>query len=239
MKDTFCLVISAYRLSTAALFIILWQMSNTLNLSNNQFDSNGYWSVPLQTADCPSADSVSLFDQNGYDLTDLEILYSDVNKGWHSIHRNTMHVALKQQWFTQQETIEGPVLNHSLLFERKGYNGLALEQLTLWANKNPLIWKVAKYRPKWGLDFSLDFVSRSGDVFEILHYEFDGFNYDEIQNRKEFLDKHLLSIDWQDAAVCLLRLKDKWFNLDFFAQSLWKCTYFGVGPERFKMVAWA
>lgn len=214
-------------------------MSHALTLSNNQFNSNGFWSVALQNTPCPSANFVCLFDQNGYDLTDLEILYSQVNGGWHSIHRNKMHVALKQPWFTQDQTLEGPVLNHSLLFERKGYSGSALEQLKLWANENPLIWKVAKYRPKWGLDFSLDFVSRSGNVFEILHYEFDGFNYDEVQHRKEFLDKHLLSIDWQDAAESLLRNKDKWFYLDFFAQSLWKCTYFGVGPERFKMVAWA
>ena len=215
-------------------------MLHDLILSKNQFNSEGWWHCAIAVDECPCSSSVNLFDQNGYDLSDLEIEYSKYNGGWHSQHRNHTHVALKQSWFEQSlDATVGPVLNHSLLFERKGYKGAALEQLTQWTTINPLIWKVVKYRPKWGLDFSLDYVSSHGDVFEVLHYEFDSFDYNEIQERKEFLDKHLLSIDWVDAAQTLLKRKDEWYTLDFFAQSLWKCNYFGVGPERFKMVAWA
>lgn len=214
-------------------------MNAKLELTQNQLNPNGYWQVPLVTSQCPQPHALDLFDQNGYDLSALEIEYSIVNHGTHSAHRNHTHIALKQPWFTQPVITHGAVLNHSLLFERKGYMGAALEQLTAWAKINPLIWKVAKYRPKWGLDFSLDYVSQDGDVFEILHYEFDGFVFDEILERKLILDVHLLTIDWNDAAKALWEKKDQWYNLDFFAQSLWKCNYFGVGPERFKMVAWA
>lgn len=215
-------------------------MTQVIKLSHYQFDSNGWWINPIKYDDCPSSSAVSLFDQNGYDLTDLEILYSKANTNQHSEHRNYTHIAIKKPWFEPvSKSICGPVLNHSLLFERKGYAGAARKQLEQWAKINPLIWKVAKYRPKWGLDFSLDYVSDDGDVFEILHYEFDSFSYDEVQGRKEFLDQHLITIDWQDAARHLLNHKEEWYTLDFFAQSLWKCNYFGVGPERFKMVAWA
>ncbi len=48
----------------------------------------------------------------------------------------------------------------------------------------------------------------------------------------------LAAIDWQDAGQQILSKKDQWHHLDFFAQSRWKCDYFGVPEERFKMVAW-
>ena len=31
---------------------------------------------------------------------------------------------------------------------------------------------------------------------------------------------------------------DEWIGLDFQAQSAWKCDYFGIEHERFKLVAW-
>lgn len=213
-------------------------MQQEITLSSSGFYKNPYWSKSIELETCPSANMLDLFDQNGYDLCELEICYSVINDNRHSIHRNHTHVALKFPWFTQNTCVEGAVLNHSLLFERKGYNCDALVQLEGWAKTNPLVWKVAKYRPKWGLDFSMDYADRDGNVFEILHYEYDGFNLNEIQDRKDFLDKHLLNIDWNHAAKCLLNRKSEWYNLDFFAQSLYKCNYFGIGPERFKMVAW-
>ena len=36
----------------------------------------------------------------------------------------------------------------------------------------------------------------------------------------------------------LIKRKDEWFNLEFFDQSDWKCNYFGVPSERYKMVIW-
>ena len=213
-------------------------MHNDVILTTNNFNSNGYWTTPIHAPECPTYSMLSLFDQNGYDLSLLEIEYSKVNLNLHSIHRNYTHTALKMPWFVQDEKLEGSVLNHSLLFERKGYQGEAYTQLVLWAEKNPLVWKVAKYRPKWGLDFSMDYSDKNGNVFEILHYEFDGFSYDEIQQRKIMLESILINIDWDWAAIQLLKRKDDWHSLDFFAQSLYKCNFFGIGAERFKMVAW-
>ena len=46
------------------------------------------------------------------------------------------------------------------MFERKGYTGAALDQLTEWAKKNNLIYKLIAIRPKWGLDFSIDYVDK-------------------------------------------------------------------------------
>jgi hypothetical protein len=207
-------------------------------ITDNQFDANGYWTNPVEKiVYLPTAEDVALFDQNGYDLTDLEKHYAYSN--WSKPKKHREHrMALKQPWFTQEHATEGAHLNHSLLFERKGYAGAALEELQHWARKLPLIHKVIALKPKWGLDFSMDYVDSKGNAFEVLHWEWDSFNYDEIEAVKLEIEPVLKAIDWQNAAQNILAKKDSWHHLDFFAQSAWKCNYFGVPEERFKMVAW-
>jgi hypothetical protein len=208
-------------------------------ITDSKFEENGYWTNPVEKiVYLPTAEDVALFDQNGYDLTDLEKHYAYSN--WSKPKKHREHrVALKQPWFVQElPVIEGAVLNHSLLFERKGYAGAALEELQHWARELPLIHKIIAIRPKWGLDFSMDWVDRQGNAFELLHWEFDSFNYEEICAVKESVEPILLSIDWNNAAKNLIKYKDNWHHLDFFAQSDWKCEYFGISKERFKMVIW-
>ena len=212
---------------------------NDLSLEPSQFDPNAFYTIALDTDVCPDVSSIALFDQNGYDLSDLEIAYSKINSDWSSTHRNFTHVALKKPWFTQPKKTQGSVLNHALIFERKGYSGAALEQLQKWAEQAPLLWKVARIRPKWGIDFSIDWADRDGNVFEILHYEYDGFDYNEIQAVKQQVEQIVLDTDWDWAAQRMLATKSEWHHLDFFAQSEYKCRFFGLGPERFKMVLWS
>ncbi len=93
-------------------------------------------------------------------------------------------------------------------------------------------------RPKWGLDFSMDYVDREGNAFEVLHWEWDSFDYEEIEAVRKEIEPILLGISWQDAAQDLLKYKSQWHHLDFFDQSDWKCDFFGGPKERFKMVIW-
>jgi hypothetical protein len=209
-----------------------------LQLTDNKLNPNGYWSKPMdKMVFIPLAEDIALFDQNGYDLTVLEQHFAFSNDAEAVKHRSH-RTALKQPWFTQEHKIEGAHLNHSLLFERKAYTGAALEQLKHWAVKLPLVHKLIALRPKWGLDFSMDYVDREGNAFEILHWEYDGFDYNEIAEAKLKIEPVLANIDWSDAAQQLIQRKDQWHHLDFFDQSDWKCCYFGVPKERFKMVSW-
>ena len=207
-------------------------------LTENQFDPNGYWTNPVEKiVFIPTAEDVALFDQNGYDLTDLEKHYAYSN--WSKPKKHREHrVALKQPGFKQEYTIEGAVLHHSYLFERKAYDGAALTELQHWAKALPLINKVIAMRPKWGLDFSMDYVDCKGNAFEILHWEWDSFNYEEICAVKEKIEPILMSINWNEAAQDLIKYKDNWHSLSFFEQSDWKCKYFGIPKEQFKMVIW-
>jgi hypothetical protein len=209
-----------------------------IHLTDNLLDPNGYWTLPVaKLVYLPTAEDLALFDQNGYDLTVLEQHFAYGN--WVKPKKHREHIrAIKQDWFTQLDRLEGAVLNHSLLFERKAYAGEALAELRFWAETIPLVNKLIALRPKWGLDFSMDYVDRQGNAFEVLHWEYDGFDYEEVQVRKLQVQSKISCIDWDDAAQQILKHKDQWHHLDFFEQSHWKCDYFGIPRERFKMVAW-
>lgn len=209
-----------------------------LTVTNNQLSQQGYWNNPLQDDTfVPSAKDLFLFDQNGYDLTELEKQFAGVNDSLPILHRSH-RTALKQDWFVQPSKINGAILNHSLMFERKAYGGAALDQLKAWASTMPIVHLLIAIRPKWGLDFSIDWVDHNGNAFEVLHWEYDGFDYEEIIDMKSFVEPRLLNIDWDDAGKQILKHKDEWHHLGFFAQSDWKCNYFEIPKERFKMVIW-
>ena len=97
-------------------------------LADSIFDSKAYWINPITKTFQPQASDLDLFDQNGYDLTVLEQHFADANDIRPLSHREH-RMAIKQPWFTQESKIEGSVLNHSLIFERKSYSGDALQQL--------------------------------------------------------------------------------------------------------------
>jgi len=206
--------------------------------TNNKFNPDPYFRSPIDQESLPPTEQIELFDQNGYDLTILERLYAEANGQAGRWHRPN-HYALKYDWFTdEQNSVTGAHINHALLFERKGYAGAALAQLEGWARHNNFIYKITKMRPKWGMDISVDYVDGDGHVFELLHWEYDGFDCQEIIKKKIAIEKFLLSLDWDGAAEEMIRRKSEWHHLGFFEQSAWKTQYFGIEKERFKMVLW-
>lgn len=207
-----------------------------LVLTDNIFDPKATWDNPIEKYTHPASNCVDLFDTNGYDLTDLEQDYAEVNTpvAYHRYKR-----ALKYSWFkTTEPIIEGVHINHALLFERKAYGGLALDQLKDWNKELPLVSKLTKIRSKWGIDLAIDYVDREGNVFEVFHYEWDDFHYENVMAAKEKIEKLALNIDWKDAAKQLLKRRDEWATLPFFEQSEWKCRYYGIEPEKFKIIIW-
>lgn len=214
---------------------------NDLTLTGAQLDPNGYLTRPIQleyqSFYRPYRHDVDLFDQGGYDLTLLEQRYYRANDVPYAAHR--YRAAAKLKWFAQDENKQsGALINHTMLLQRYGYAGEALEQLERWAQQCPSYYKVSKIRPKWGYDFSIDYVSSNGDVFEVLHFEYDQFDYPQVQEKLDAHQRLFLDIDWDDAGLSILHHRDQWYHLPFREQSNWKCQYFGIVKENYGQVIW-
>lgn len=177
---------------------------------------------------------VDLFDQNGYHLTKAEQVFLEPN-GYKPIERRHED-CLRYDWLTWDKR-EGAHINHSDLFERKGFEGDAKNQLMLYAKDNPMLYKLIKMKPKWGIDISIDYVSEDS-VFEVFHYEWDSFDYNAVIEKKLEIEQFVLKLDWDEVAKDIWKKKNQWYYLDFFKQTKWKTDYFGLSPENFKNVIW-
>jgi hypothetical protein len=206
-----------------------------IKLIKSEFNSNPYWVKEAKKTDIlENPLSVNLFDQNGYNLTLAEQVFAETNDS--DLVKRRQEIVIRKDWLIEEKYC-GAHINHSDLLERKGYDGDALNQLNKYGKKNPMLYKILKMKPKWGIDISIDYVSEN-NVFEVFHYEWDSFNFNEVLNKKKEIEDLVLSKDWDEEAEKLLKLKDKWYNLPFFEQTKWKTDYFGIEPEKFKNVIW-
>jgi hypothetical protein len=207
-----------------------------IQVTDEQLDSNGFWTKPLEFNFIPGPELVRYFDANGYDLSPLEQLYAQVNSDVNKPHRH--RYALQRDWFTWDQHT-GPHINHCLLFERKAYAGEAREQLLSWVKDAPWVSKLLAIRPKWGVDCSIDYVDTAGNVFEIFHYEWDDFVFENVERQRKIVESIVLSQDWDAFAHELLARKSEWHHLEFFEQSKWKAALLNLPEERFKTVLWS
>lgn len=207
-----------------------------MELSNNKLHRNAYFLDPTEDVETlKETNCVDLFDQNGYHLTKAEQVFLPYN-GYQAIERRHED-CLRYDWLTWDKK-DGAHINHSDLFERKGFYSTALEQIEYVAQEhNPMLYKLVKMKPKWGIDISIDFVSPNA-VFEVFHYEWDSFNFDKVLIKKLEIEKFVLNQDWDEVAKTLWKKKDEWYNLDFFEQTQWRTNYFGLSPEKFKNIIW-
>ena len=90
----------------------------------------GTWGVAIENMVCPRPNKLDRFDQSGYDLCELEQEYAQCNLGEPQYMRYKR--CIKQDWYLPCGNSTGAHINHSDLYERKGYHGYALEQLYHW-----------------------------------------------------------------------------------------------------------
>ena len=206
-----------------------------MRIANTVFSKQAYYTEPTLEVDVlRDPNCVDLFDQNGYHLTKAEQAFLSKN-GFRPIERRHED-CMRYDWFVWDKR-NGAHINHSDIFERKGFNGTAKLQLEKFAVTNPMLYKLVKMKPKWGIDISIDYVSEDA-VFEVFHYEWDSFDYNAVVEKKLEIEQFILSKDWDDIAKILWKKKDLWYNLNFFDQTQWRTDFFGLSPEKFKNVIW-
>jgi hypothetical protein len=167
------------------------------------------------------------FDKDGYEVpTPLEHLHYETN-GIKLNREIQYHIAPVQEWYTDVEQSEhGLVLDHCMLLTRYAFAGEAREQIIEVSKNRPILQKLLNIKPKWGIDFSLDFVTHD-IVMEVIHIEQDFDDINEAEQAKAKLEYIIDSTDWYDGAMQLYRRKDEWINLSSDDHSDYKAQFFG------------
>lgn len=191
-----------------------------------EFAKDPYLTVPLDwevLKNTPLKD----FDKDGYEIdTPLERLHHSVNNVW--IHEGIQyHYSTGQHWYIDTEQSEhGLVLDHTQILTRYAYADEARARIQTIAKDRPILNKLLVIKPKWGIDFSLDYVSH--DVcMEVFHIEKDATSYEEAIELKHKAEQIIDNTDWESAIQDILKRKDEWYHLCSDDQSDWKARYFG------------
>ncbi len=133
------------------------------------------------------------------------------------------HTCWQETWFKLEED-NNLILDHCMFLCRSSFEKQALEQLIKLKPTHPRADLLIKTKPKWGFDFALDAVI-NGEVFEVLHIEYDHRNYEEFQSRMLQFDFKVRHTDWVDAAEQIYSMQSQWQHLKGFEQNHWKAKY--------------
>ena len=191
-----------------------------------EFTNSPYLTKPIQQLD---AETLPLrdFDKDGYEVpAPLELAYYKSN----NVIMNTeiqYHIAPVQEWFTDTEKSEhGLVLDHCMILTRYALAGEAREQLEEVAKNRPIVNKLLSIKPKYGIDFSLDYVTHDV-IMEVIHIEQDFTTLEEANEAKEKLEHIIDTTDWYQGVVDLQRKKHDWETLSSDDHSDYKAQFFG------------
>lgn len=177
-----------------------------------------------------AATDFQYYDKDGFELNLAEQKFYAAMK--HPIWSNILnHCCWQEPWFELEKKDQNLIIDHSIFLCRCSYEGAALEQLQKLQPQIPYADLLIKTRRKWGFDFDLDAVSDDGTVFEVLHVEYDHYEYDYFKNRMIGFEYTVRHTDWRDAARRVWDHRDQWQHLKGFEQNHWKSKFL-IGWDR-------
>jgi hypothetical protein len=183
--------------------------------------SNPSCSAPAENL---KADDFQYYDKDGFELNCAEqkfyaAMHYPIN------HRILNHNCWQEPWFELERNDLGLILDHSMFLCRCNYERDAEEQLKELKQQFPQADYLLRTRRKWGFDFALDAVSENGITFEVLHVEYDNYDYENFKNRMIDFEWTVRHTDWQDAAARVWQHRDLWQALTGFDQNHWKSEF--------------
>lgn len=163
------------------------------------------------------------YDKDGFELNQAERkYYAAMNYPIELPILN--HCAWQEPWFEIDKPELGLLLDHSIFLCRASYEGAALEQLIKLKDTIPFADYLIRTKQKWGYDFALDSV-RDGQVFEVLHVEYDSNDYDTFESNMIRFDQIVRHRDWVDIADKVWQNREEWLPLKGFEQNHWKANF--------------
>ena len=197
-----------------------------LQKTSAEFTNNPYLTTPIERLKVESLPFKD-FDKDGYEVpTPLEYLHYEAN-GIELNREIQYHIAPVQEWYYDLEQSEhGLVLDHCMLLTRYAFAGEAREQLVEVSKNRPILQKLLNIKPKWGIDFSLDYVTHN-IVMEVIHIEQDFDSLEAAQDAKIRLESIIDNTDWYDGAMKLWTKRDEWMHLSSDDHSDYKAQFFG------------
>jgi len=165
------------------------------------------------------------YDKDGFELNIAEQkFYSAMG---HPINYPILnHRCWQEPWFElDDDKTTDLILDHSMFLCRCAYDNAASNQLKSLRNKFPLADYLLRSKQKWGFDFALDAVAANGTVFEVLHIEYDNYNFEYFKNKMLTFEWAIQHTDWRDAARRVWAHRDKWKSMRGFEQNNWKANY--------------
>lgn len=176
-----------------------------------------------KSADTLTSTDFQYYDKDGFELNIAEQKFYFAMG--HPINNPILnHTCWQEPWFELEQIETNLILDHSMFLCRCEYRDGALNQLTELKKTCPLADYLIRTRAKWGFDFALDAVTADGTVYEVLHVEYDNYNYEHFKNRMMYFDYTVRHTDWHDAARYIWESRDEWQHLQGFEQNHWKAN---------------
>lgn len=185
---------------------------------------------------------LDFFDREGYQLNGIEKLYHLENevplytqdRMARRVSGNVLDVVM-QHWYVQKEAHPNIFIDHAHILHRFAFSGEALDQLNEMATQYPKLQKMIKIKPKYGLDFAIDWIDDT-QIVEIFHIELDCRDYDLFTDIVNKLQVFIENTDWETKGRELVTKKSEWLHLDEYGQSSYKAKLYGldkIGIEYF------
>jgi hypothetical protein len=171
-----------------------------------------------------NVEDFKFYDKDGFELNQAEQKYYRM-MNYPIDHPVLNHTCWQEPWFELENKDKGLILDHCMILHRCSYADYASYQLEKIKQQIPEAGWLLDTQQKWGFDFALDAVDTNGNIYEVLHIEYDNLNYDEFVKNMISFDFTIRHTDWINAAAKVKQHQDEWKNLKSWEQNNWKSNF--------------